>query len=78
MEEILKELQKINNNLEEMKQKDKNPVLLHTKDISEKYHVNRNRATELCKRYGTNFGGWCIEAGKLEEIFKNANRNFLD
>lgn len=33
MEDILKELQKINSNLEELKNKDKIPKLLYTKDI---------------------------------------------
>lgn len=78
MEDILKELQKINSNLEELKNKDKIPKLLYTKDIVKNYSVNRNKATELCKRYGTNFGGWCIEANKLEEIFRNAGKNILD
>ena len=78
MEEVLKALEKINNNLEELKNNQQVPRLLHTKEIAERYKVNRNRATELCKKYGTNFGGWCIEASKLEEVFKTAGQNILN
>lgn len=78
VQEILEELKKINNNLEELKNKEQIPKLLYTKDIAENYHVNRNKATELCKKYGTNFGGWCIEASKLGEVLKNARQDFLD
>ena len=78
MEEVLRALEKINNNLEELKNKQHVPKLLYTKDITEHYNVNRNRATQLCKRYGTNFGGWCIEASKLEEVFRTAGQNILN
>ena len=72
MQEILKELKKINSNLEELKNKEKIPKLLYTKDIAKNYPINRNKATEFCKEYGTNFGGWCIEATKMEEVLNNA------
>lgn len=78
MEEVLEELKKISTRLDEIADNQKIPKLLKTKDIVEHYHVTRNKATELCKRYGTKFGGWCIEASKLEEVFKNAGQNFLD
>ena len=38
-----------------------------------KYKVNRNKATEFCKKYGTNFGGYCIESDKFKEILQNNN-----
>ncbi len=49
------------------------PKLIYAKEIEKEYPVNLNKATELCKRYGTNFGGYCIEENKLKELLHNAN-----
>lgn len=69
-EEILSLLKKINQNLEDLKKKEKIPRLIYAKEISEKYPVNRNKAIDFCKKYGTNFGGYCIEADKFQEILQ--------
>ena len=69
-EDILNLLKSINQNLEDMKNKENLPKLIYAKDISEKYQVNRNKATEFCKKYGTNFGGYCIEVDKFKEILQ--------
>lgn len=78
MEAVLKKLEEINSNLKKIASNQNVPTLLKTKDIVELYHVSRNRATELCKKYGTNFGGWSIEAGKLEEVLRTAGRDILN
>ncbi len=70
-EEVIKLLKSINNNLEAIKQENKLPKLIYAKEIAEKYQVNRNKATDFCKKYGTNFGGYCIEVSKFKEILQN-------
>ena len=69
-EEVIELLKNINQNLEEIKSKENLPELIYAKDISEKYQVNRNKAIEFCKKYGTNFGGYCIEVNKFKEILQ--------
>lgn len=54
------------------------PQLLYAKQISENYSVNLNKATEFCQRYGINFGGWCIETTKFQEILHNSNGNLFE
>lgn len=44
------------------------PNLIYAKDIEQNYRVNLNKATEFCKRYGINFGGWCIESGSMSSF----------
>lgn len=66
MEELLKELKEIK---DIMKQKHL-PKLIYAKEIANNYPVNLNKATEFCKRYGTNFGGYCIEESKFKEILQ--------
>lgn len=70
-EEILEILKIINHNLEELKKKDSLPKLIYAKEIADNYQVNRNTAIEFCKKYGTKFGGYCIEADKFKEILQN-------
>lgn len=72
-EEAIKILESINKNLEELKENKEYPKLIYAKEIAEKYKVNRNKATEFCKKYGTNFGGYCIESDKFKEILQNNN-----
>ena len=43
---------------------------LKNKEIAENYRVNVNTATQFCKKYGTNFGGYCIELEKFKEILQ--------
>lgn len=69
-EEAIEILKSINQNLEDLKKKENLPRLIYTKEISEKYHVSRNKATAFCKKYGTNFGGYCIELDKFKEILQ--------
>ena len=76
-EEAIKMLERINKNLEELKENKELPRLIYAKEIAEKYNVNRNKATEFCKKYGTNFGGYCIESDKFKEILQN-NRTLLE
>lgn len=76
-EEVVELLKSINNNLEAIKQENNLPKLIYVKEIAEKYKVNKNKATDFCKRYGTNFGGYCIEANKFKEILQNKGIEIL-
>lgn len=76
-EEVVELLKSINNNLEAIKQENNLPKLLYVKEIAEKYKVNKNKATDFCKKYGTNFGGYCIEANKFKEILQNKGSELL-
>lgn len=71
-EQILREQQRTNELLETiLNTKQSNlPKLLYAKEIAENYRVNVNTATQFCKRYGTNFGGYCIELEKFKEILQ--------
>ena len=71
--EIVKFLKIIVTDLEEIKESKPNdlPRLIYAKEIAENYKVNKNKATEFCKKYGVNFGGWCITKEKLREILNN-------
>ena len=64
--------------LEEICNKSTLPTLIYAKDIENNYKVNLNKATEFCQKYGTNFGGWCIEATKFREILHNANKDLFE
>lgn len=72
MEELLKEQRKTNELLETILNTKQNnlPKLIYAKEISERYKVNKNKATDFCKKYGTNFGGYCIEVDKFKEILQ--------
>ena len=70
MEEVIKLLNQINQKLEELSKKEDTPRLIYTKELSEKYPINRNKATKFCKKYGTDFGGYCIESDKFKEILQ--------
>lgn len=54
------------------------PTLIYAKDIEQNYRVNLNKATEFCKKYGINFGGWCIESTKLQEIMHDKKGNLFE
>jgi hypothetical protein len=69
-DEIINLLKNINKNLEDLKKKENLPKLIYAKDIAENYQVNRNKATDFCKKYGTNFGGYCIEAERFKEVLQ--------
>lgn len=69
-EEVIELLKEINNNLEDLKKKENLPHLIYVKDIVQNYRVNSNKATDFCKKYGTKFGGYCIEAEKFKEILQ--------
>nr|DAE92196.1 MAG TPA: Transcriptional regulator [Siphoviridae sp. ctES717] len=71
-EQILREQQRTNELLETiLNTKQSNlPKLLYAKEIAENYRVNVNTATQFCKKYGTNFGGYCIELEKFKEILQ--------
>ena len=68
--ELIDILKSINQNLEDLKKKENLPKLIYAKDIADNYQVNRNKATEFCKKYGTNFGGYCIEIEIFKEILQ--------
>lgn len=78
MEETISLLKEINKNLEELKNKEKYPKLLYVKDIVNNYPVNANTATELCKRYGTKFGGYCIESDRFKEVLQTEGIKILN
>ncbi len=69
-DEAIELLKKINKNLEDLKKKENLPKLIYAKEIAENYQVNRNKAINFCKKYGTNFGGFCIEVDKFKEILQ--------
>lgn len=70
--EIRDLLQEINTNKNQL------PKLLYAKQIAENYSINLNKATEFCQKYGINFGGWCIESEKFQEILHNSNGNIFE
>ena len=76
-QEVTEVLKNINNNLEILKKKNSLPRLIYAKEISENYRVNPNKATDFCKRYGTNFGGYCIEADKFKEILQTKGQEIF-
>jgi hypothetical protein len=76
-EEVITLLKNINQTLEEIKNKKSMPKLLYAKDIAKNYQVNVNKATEFCKKYGTNFGGYCIEEDKFKEILQTAGKDIF-
>ena len=69
IKELLKEFCSTQNQL---------PKLLYAKDIAKNYSINLNKATAFCKKYGINFGGWCIESAKFQEILQNSNGNLFE
>lgn len=77
MEELLEVLTKINQNLEDINKKENLPKLIYPKEIVKKYRVNLNTATKFCKRYGTNFGGFCIENDKFKEVLQTKGIDIL-
>lgn len=64
--------------LQEYYKKNNLPCLIYAKEISENYKINLNKATEFCKKYGINFGGWCVESKKFQEILHNAKGNLFE
>ena len=77
-EEAINILKSINQNLEDLKKKENLPRLIYPKEIAEKYHINLNKATTFCKKYGTKFGGYCIEADKFKEILQTKGIDILN
>ena len=71
-EQILREQQRTNELLETILNTKQNnlPKLLYAKEIAENSRVNVNTATQIFKKYGTNFGGYCIELEKFKEILQ--------
>ncbi len=69
-EEVINLLKSINQNLEDLKKKENLPKLVYATEIAKNYKVNLNKATDFCKKYGTNFGGYCIEQDKFKEILQ--------
>lgn len=81
-EQILREQQRTNELLETILNTKQNlynlPKLLYAKEIAQNYNVNLNKATNFCKKYGTNFGGYCIEIEKFKEILQTAGTEIFD
>lgn len=69
-DELIEILKSINQNLEDIKKNDNLPKVIYAREIAEKYQINRNKAIDFCKRYGTNFGGYCIEVDKFKEVLQ--------
>lgn len=76
--QLLEEQRKTNEKLDAILNKKPMPTLLYVKDIAENYKVNTNKATKFCKRYGTNFGGLCIEESVFEEILKTKGQEIFN
>lgn len=77
-QEVIELLKSINQNLEDLKNKENLPKLLYVKDITDNYRVNPNKATAFCKKYGTNFGGYCIELDKFKEILQTKGMEIFE
>ena len=77
LEQLLEILKSINQNLEDIKKEDNLPKIIYAKEIAEKYRVNLNTATQFCKKYGTNFGGYCIESDKFKEVLQTQGIEIL-
>lgn len=78
MNENTQILRDISDKLDVLLNKKTMPKLLYAKDIANNYKVNVSKATRLCKEYGTNFGGWCIEEEKFKEILQNEGKQLFD
>jgi hypothetical protein len=78
MNENTQILQDISDKLDVILNKNTAPKLLYAKDIANNYKVNVSKATKLCKEYGTNFGGWCIEEEKFKEILQNEGKQLFE
>ena len=78
MEETIVLLKSINKNLEDIKKEKQLPRLIYAKEIAEKYKVNKNKATQFCKKYGTNFGGYCIESDRFKEVLQNEGTKIFE
>lgn len=76
-DQVLEVLKNINQNLEDIKKEGNLPRLIYAKEIAEKYKVNLNTAIEFCKRYGTKFGGYCIENDKFKEVLQTKGIEIL-
>lgn len=76
-DEVISLLKSIDENLKILNQKQDLPKLIYAKDIAENYQVNVNKATEFCKKFGTNFGGYCIEQDKFKEILQTKGPEIL-
>ena len=77
-EQLLETLKKINQNLEDIKKETDLPRLIYAKEIAQNYKVNLNSATKFCKKYGTNFGGYCIEKDKFKEVLQTAGTEIFN
>lgn len=77
-DEIINLLKSINKNLEDLKNSKNLPEVVYAKEIAQKYRVNTNRATDFCKKYGTNFGGYCIEVDKFKEILQREGTKIFE
>lgn len=77
VDEVVNLLNEINLKLEVIEKKKNMPHLIYAKEIAQNYSVNLNKATEFCKRYGTNFGGYCIEEDKFKEILQTKGQEIF-
>ena len=77
-DELLIQIRDLLNTLAENEIIVKKPTVIYAKEIAESYPVNLNKATEFCKKYGTNFGGWCVESTRFQEILHNADGSLFD
>lgn len=77
-EQLLEILQNINQNLEDIKKEKDLPRLIYAKEIADNYKVNINKATVFCKKYGTNFGGYCIETERFKEILQTKGKDIFE
>ena len=78
MNETTEILKDISNKLDMFLTQKTMPRLLYAKEIADNYKVNVSKATKLCKEYGTNFGGWCIEEQKFKELLQNEGKRLID
>lgn len=74
--EILREIKNLLNEISN--NRNSLPQVIYAKDIAKNYSINLNKATEFCKKYGINFGGWCIESARFQEILHNASGNLFE
>ena len=70
MEDAISLLKSINKNLEDIKKEKTLPRLIYAKEIAEKYRINKNKATQFCKKYGTNLEVIVLNQISLKKFYK--------
>lgn len=77
MPEITELLKEIHQDLKDIKQNKTFPRFLSVKEIAEHYHIAPSKVREICREYGTDFGGLGIEEEVLKKVLQAEGKNLL-